>query len=466
MSPTERNLLPRRRRRGSVLAVALIFSVALGILTATYLQLAMSEFRRAEESLHFNGLINLAEAGAEEAAWALIHEDWTGWLRPDTQFAWKRMRGIPAGGGREGSVLIMVDGYQEDKPILTIESQVTSPRQRTFTKQIRMELQYRSLFANGLTARDLLRFVGGNAAIDSYDSRNGNYQPGVNRNDRGTAGSLLVENDSVDIGNGMVWGYVATGGGDPAVGPTGWIRGEDTVGTPRIDWDRVTKDFYADFPPVEQPTGSGIGSLPGGNNKNLGNPGTVQTYRLEELKVQSTETININGPVVLIIDGDSDIKGTLNVTSNGSLTVYAKGDFVVGGNGEVNNTNVPSALVIYGTNSTELGQEIKLHGNGILSAAVYAPNALLSLRGGGNQGEMFGAAVAFQVFVNGNYQFHYDEALDDFFGPRPTFRLRRWQELIGPNERVDFATLTAGLSIPTENLASSLLGGLGSTAGQ
>jgi len=458
MSPTSQPLLPRHRRRGSILIVAMVFSVALGILTAGYLKLALSEFRRAEESLHFNGLVNLAEAGAEEAVWALIHNNWTGWLRPDSETAYKRMTGLPAGGGREGSVLIMMSGYQGNRPILNIESRVTSPRQRTFTKQIRMELQNRSMFANGLTAREKLRFVGGNAAIDSYDSRLGAYAPGVNRRDRGTAGSLLVEHDAVDLGNGKVWGYVATGGGDPSVGPTGWIRGTDTVGTPQIDWSRVTRDFYADFPLVEQPTTSGTSTLPSGNTKNLGNAGTVQTYRLDELGIKSNETYNINGEVILIIDGDTDIKGTLNVSSNGKLTIYTKGDFVVGGNGSVNNSNVPSALVIYGTHPTEMGQNITLHGNGDLTAAVYAPNAYLSLRGGGNSGAMFGAAVAYRIFVNGTYQFHYDEALDDFFGPRPTFRLRLWQELIGPNERVDFDARTAGLSIPTENVASSISG--------
>lgn len=466
MSPIK-NIRPLRtaRSRGSVLAVALIFSVALGILTATYLQLAMNEFRRAEESLHFNGLVNLAEAGAEEAAWALINDDWSSWLRQDGQFAWKRMTGIPAGGGREGSVLIMLDGYQDNRPTITIESQVTSPRQRTFTKQVRMQLQHRSMFANGLTARDKLRFVGGVAEIDSYDSRKGDYHPTVNRGDRGTAGSLLVEHDAVDLGNAKVWGYVATGGSDPSVGPTGWIRGADTVGTPHIDWNRVTRDFYAEFPSVALPTTGGL-PLPGGNTKNIGNSGTVQTYRLDELDLKSNETLNINGPVVIIIEGDTDIKGTLNINDGGSATIYANGDFVVGGNGSVNNTNVPAALAIFGTNPTEMGQNITLHGRGELSGVVYAPNAYLSLRGGGATGTMKGAAVAYRIFVNGTYAFRYDEALDDFGGGRPTFRLRRWQELIGPNERVDLAALTAGLSIPTENFANSLYGGTGGTTGQ
>jgi len=446
----------------------MIFSVALGILTAGYLKLALSEFRRSEESLHFNGLVNLAEAGAEEAVWALVNDDLDGWLRQDARFAWKRITGLPAGAGREGSVLIMIDGYQTNQPTLTVEARVRSPRQRDFTKQVRMQLQNRSLFANGLTAREKLRFVGGNAAVDSYNSNNGAYHPTTNRRDRGTAGSLLVEADAVDIGNGNIWGYIATGGGDPAVGATGSIKGADTAAGVRIDWSRVARDFYADFPPVTMPSGAGaLTALPDGNTKNIGTPGVITTYRLSELDLKSNQTLNINGPVVLQITGDSDIKGTFQVTATGSVTIYTNGDFTVGGNGTVNNVGVPSKLVLYGTNPTELGQELILHGNGALSGVVYAPNAYLSLRGGGNSGEMFGAVVAYRIFMNGNYAFHYDEALDDFGGGRPTFRLRNWQELVTPSEKVNFARLTEGLRIPSEDLAATGIfrGGVPGVAG-
>lgn len=472
MSPTNhlsfRSRASLPRRQGSILVVAMVFSVALGILTAGYLRLALSEFRRSEESLHFNGLVNLAEAGAEEAVWALVNEDMAGWLRQDTRFAWKRLTGMPAGAGREGSVLIMIDGYQTNQPTLTVEARVRSPRQRDFTKQIRMQLQNRSLFANGLTAREKLRFVGGNAAVDSYNSNNGAYHPTTNRRDRGTAGSLLIEADAVDIGNGNIWGYIATGGGDPSVGSTGSIRGADTEAGVRIDWSRVARDFYADFPPVTMPSGAGaLTELPAGNNKNIGIPGVITTYRLSELTLRNSHTLNINGPVVLQVTGDIDVKGTLNVNATGSVTIYADGDINVGGNGMVNLTNIPSKMILYGTNSTELGQEIKLHGNGAVSGVVYAPNALLSLKGGGNSGEMFGAVVAFRIFMNGNYAFHYDEALDDFGGGRPTFRLRNWQELVTPSEKVNFARLTEGLSIPTDNVATSgiLSGGVPGVVG-
>jgi hypothetical protein len=98
-------------------------------------------------------------------------------------------------------------------------------------------------------------------------------------------------------------------------------------------------------------------------------------------------------------------------------------------------------MVLFGTNATENGQEIKLHGNGAFSGAVYAPNAELNLKGGGNSGVLFGAAVAYEIVIVGNYEFHYDEALDDF-NTRREFRITRWRELVDADERAPFATPT------------------------
>jgi len=111
------------------------------------------------------------------------------------------------------------------------------------------------------------------------------------------------------------------------------------------------------------------------------------------------------------------------------------GNLDVGGTGMVNLTNVPQDMLIYGTAAEGAGQIVKLHGNGALTAAVYAPNAALSLKGGGSGGVFNGAAVANTIVIVGNYEFHYDEALNDF-GAESSYKINRWRELVNSSERV------------------------------
>jgi hypothetical protein len=110
---------------------------------------------------------------------------------------------------------------------------------------------------------------------------------------------------------------------------------------------------------------------------------------------------------------------------------------LAGGNGAINETGIPANLIIYGTNPTIGGQTIKLHGNGALHAAVFAPNAILEMKGGGNSGEMSGSAVAHSITITGNYAFHYDEALEEEGGGNP-FAVSLWRELVTSAERVTF----------------------------
>jgi hypothetical protein len=44
------------------------------------------------------------------------------------------------------------------------------------------------------------------------------------------------------------------------------------------------------------------------------------------------------------------------------------------------------------------------------TAVIDAPNASLSLHGGGNSGQWFGSIVASTINVTGNMMFHYDTA--------------------------------------------------------
>jgi hypothetical protein len=69
-----------------------------------------------------------------------------------------------------------------------------------------------------------------------------------------------------------------------------------------------------------------------------------------------------------------------------------------------------------------------LSGTSSFIGAIYAPEAVLTLNGGGNSNNLMGAAIVKQVTLNGHYDFHYDEALASW-GPAKSFTANSWQEL-------------------------------------
>ncbi len=78
----------------------------------------------------------------------------------------------------------------------------------------------------------------------------------------------------------------------------------------------------------------------------------------------------------------------------------------------------------YGANETPGEQIITLGGSADLRAAVFAPNASLKLNGGGGSGAFFGAALVYDIKFTGTYVFHFDEALNNFYGANPNIKWR------------------------------------------
>ena len=71
---------------------------------------------------------------------------------------------------------------------------------------------------------------------------------------------------------------------------------------------------------------------------------------------------------------------------------------------------------------------ITLGGNSTYIGVIYAPEASLTLNGGGNANNLEGAAIVGSVTLNGKYDFHYDESLATN-GPSRGFIATSWQEL-------------------------------------
>jgi Tfp pilus assembly protein PilV len=118
-------------------------------------------------------------------------------------------------------------------------------------------------------------------------------------------------------------------------------------------------------------------------------------------------------PVYYDIDSFSQNQGELDVS--GYVVLNVKSNFSIGGLGIANgvSSSVPPECVVInyaGTNG------VSINGNGAISALLNAPNATVSLGGGGSGGYFVGAIQANNVSVQGGYPVHYDVQLKDAGG--------------------------------------------------
>jgi Tfp pilus assembly protein PilV len=113
-------------------------------------------------------------------------------------------------------------------------------------------------------------------------------------------------------------------------------------------------------------------------------------------------------PVYYDIDSLSQNQGEIDVS--GYVVLNIKSSLSIGGLGVTNGvaTSIPPQAVVInyaGTNG------VSISGNGAVSALLNAPNATVSLGGGGSGGYFVGAIQANNVSVQGGYPVHYDVQL-------------------------------------------------------
>jgi hypothetical protein len=416
--------------------------------------------------------MNLAENGLEEAMYAINKTvadssyNWAsnGWDTASPVPAGDARRRLPASGtynfdqGVTGTVRVYVIGYAGTAPRALARSTVNLGSGRTLEKWVEIRMRKTSKFANGLVAKDSIRFSGNNASVDSWHSKKNDdgtprgspvpYSSAVDH-DKGSVGSISVSVDAVLVQNADIWGYAATGGAVPAVGSNGLVGPYGTAsGT--MDMTRVSTDFSASFDPVSPPTTAGYTditnitantSLPRASdspasdgkyyyttgqinftNKILSirkHPTTLQTAQVVITLTNTTTSIDIGGG-----------SGALNIETGSQLELYAPGSIKIAGQGVMNGgttaatANLPEKLQIWGTKTSGV-QDIQIAGNGVLSAVVYAPQGSVKING---NGDVCGSVVANDITVVGNAFFHYDESLGDFGGNNP-YRVSLWREI-------------------------------------
>jgi hypothetical protein len=241
-----------------------------------------------------------------------------------------------------------------------------------------------------------------------------------------------------------IYGRVATGpagsvkiDSQAAVGTESWVD----AGNVGIQANRYTKDMNVSFPNATTPyTNSGAAPQPGIVG-GIGIPplvvgGTSYKYILEDnvdyklstLVLSSDDKMLVRGKARLIVDKDVSLSGNafIQVDANASLELYvSQGAVSISGNSIVNKAGSAASFSLFGLPGL---QNVNMSGNGMFIGTIYAPQAKLSLSGGGTDTlDFIGAGIFNEVGGSGKFRFHYDESLG--YNSAENLVITSWKEM-------------------------------------
>ncbi len=397
---------------GHIIVLTLAASLVLGVVLAGIVSLSSSESQLTGRSESWNAAMPVVEAGIEEALtqlrYAPTNRTRNGWTFADDHYTKKR---FIADGYYEVSISTNMD------PIIVSRGVVKAPGQTNYSiyRAVQVYATNDPLFSSAMEALDTITMSGNNIRVDSYDSRdrnystpNGGYNPGHFKANGDVVSYGGVVN-SLNIGNADIYGHVITGpdgtmqfGPNGVVGSVDWHSGHTGV---QPGWSKQT--MLPDYPPVEAPA---PGGQPAGGTVDK----TAYQYILDSgnYTVKSVSgSVLVKGNATLTVDKSFSLSGQSSVLilPGASLKLYVNAPSVsIGGNGIVNQNTDAGSLMYFGMPGN---LSISFSGNSGFCGVIYAPNAVLTLSGGGNNAlDFMGATITRAVKVNGHYNFHYDEA--------------------------------------------------------
>jgi hypothetical protein len=280
-------------------------------------------------------------------------------------------------------------------------------------------------FVEGLFSDQDLIFDGKNTT-DAYDSRLGTYaSQRVNLDEFGAYASL---GGNVGSNSGFIelHGSAIEIRGDAIPGPGRSVneRGDPVVvgdTTPRKQERDLQPPPLADFQAAAAANQNGAWTAAGG----------TLSYDAAARSLTFTAGGTLTLPGGTYFFSDLSLKGNATLRFTGPAKVYVTGSFDLSG-GILVNEGPPSSLLIFAhpyavpAGYAPTSTQVKVNGGSSAAFAMYGPNATLTI--GGNS-DVFGAAVADQIRINGDCRYHYDKALDPI-GFYSDARLERlyWRE--------------------------------------
>lgn len=448
------------RTEGSVLIVMIVVMALVGITLGSYLELVANQNLSVMRSMAWNGAISVAEAGVEEAMAHInmngtnrVLDSWTvfqsgqsvGGMSEDDDEN-QSSGGAPVYVVRERTIgtskYKVYISRDIDPPIIYSEGHVLNPKNSEYLAKprvLRVTTASDFLFTKGMVAKGEIDLSGNNIKTDSFDSSDPNYSTdgkydpakAKDNGDVATNSSLV---DSLDVWNADVYGRVATGpGGMVKIGKNGAVGSKawHDAGNNGIEDGYSSDDMNVQFPNVKAPFSGGAftpsnGTVDGTNYTYVIGTGNWQMTTLQ--LSGNNGSMLVNGDAVLYITGDVSLTGQsyIYIAPGATLQMYVAGaNTSIGGRGVMNSDAKASQFGYWGLPSNT---QISMTGNAAFTGTIYAPQAALTLGGGGNTPYDFvGATITDSVRMNGHFEFHYDEALRTF-GPRRGYTIASWNE--------------------------------------
>jgi hypothetical protein len=294
----------------------------------------------------------------------------------------------------------------------------------TIQRVLRVGTTTAPLFSVAVAARHGIDLKGNNINTDSFNSAlaslstNGHYDPSKTS----TNGDIASIAGIVNVGNANVNGSLS-------LGPTA----TDSIQKNGYVLDGVAWDFNVELEDVVIPQTSWVPAVP------LATPLTINSnsynyvfsiggdYSINNLS--GSVYVPSNTVVRLLLTGNAspnNIEVDGSGATAGKLTIYMNGpSFKLSGNDIVDGGSAAN-LAYYGTTNNT---SIAFTGNAAFTGTMYAPEADITLGGGGNSAyDVVGSIVGNTITMNGHFNFHFDENLLAA-GPSRGFVANSWQEL-------------------------------------
>jgi hypothetical protein len=411
-------------QQGSTIAIALIITALLMISLAGFSALSTYRFRLSLRAESWNMAISVAEAGVEESFAHLFSAGRTnylanGWTATNSGVVKQRYLAdnsyYRAYIRTNDPPTITVDGY------LPILGDTNNYLHRTV--QLTTSNQY--MFARAMLTVNQITGNGNDVLVDSFNSTNALYSTGgqydaAKRRDSGDIACNAKVSGCIDVGNGDIYGTATTGpGGSIYVGANGGVGSSSwfASGHSGIEPGHGRDDLNVSIPDVVFPFFNGLAPTAGTySNQNYTYVLGTNDYVLGSLNLGGQNKMIVIGKARLLVTGNVSMSGQamIIIETNASLALYVQGpSSSLGGNGVMNKTGYAANFQYFGGPDNT---SISMSGNATFIGTVYAPEAALTLNGGGNANtDYVGSCVTKSVSMQGHFSFHYDESLKGLY---------------------------------------------------
>jgi hypothetical protein len=448
------------QEQGSALIVTLTLGVILLVTLASYVSLLSSQKSIVTRSQTWNAAMTMAEAGIEEglaqvnSSTNIFNFSYATNSNTSTNMDFSNNSWGTGNGGygpKTGTLLggsynAFIKTNEATTPNIYSTGYATVPiTGGSVHRIVKITTSTEALLNVGMGAIGNIDFNGNGVISDSYNSQNpnhstnGQYKASMNESN----GSIASEDGFIDLGNHTV-------DGNEYLGPTASTSTNSGTVT-----GKIYTDYNVQFPDVTLPAGASGWTTAGASSRWTNYQGVVSTTPTYNFTTSGDYILNSDAYDVVIEPG---VTVNLNVTSstfNYGGSGNDKSISFLGGVGAVGTArfylSTPTSATISGNAAVPSGTitpenlwffglpsltSITYGGNSDFTGVVYAPEATLTLNGGGNGNNtvnISGAVITKSITDNGNYNIHYDEALATV-GPNRGYVATSWQELISPNQ--------------------------------